>query len=107
MHFFLVLAAALSAAAAPSLTVDEIVARHTEARGGAAKLAALQNLKVAGKAFFGGDDFAITAQFAQVRKRPGAIRTEVTIALHHGAEPGSPLVRLWGSPRGRRQSGQS
>src|SRR3989449_707683 len=79
MHFFLVLAAALSAAAAPSLTVDEIVARHTEARGGAAKLAALQNLKVAGKAFFGGDDFAITAQFAQVRKRPGAIRTEVTL----------------------------
>jgi len=73
------LAAALSAAAAPPLTVDEIVARQVEARGGAAKLAALHNLEVAGKAVFGGDDFAITAQFAQVRKQPSSIRTEITL----------------------------
>src|SRR3954471_8867962 len=79
MHALFALAAALSAAAVPSLTVDEIVARHTEARGGAAKLAAIQNVKISGKAFFGGDDFTITAQFAQVRRRPSAIRTEVTL----------------------------
>ena len=57
----LLLAVAMSAAATP-MTVDEIVARHLEARGGAQKLAAVQNLKVSGKAFFGGDDFTITAE---------------------------------------------
>jgi photosystem II stability/assembly factor-like uncharacterized protein len=74
----LLLAVAMSAAATP-MTVDEIVARHLEARGGAQRLAAVQNLKVSGKAFFGGDDFTITAQFAQVRKRANQIRTEVTL----------------------------
>ena len=79
MHPLLVLAAALSAAATPPLTADEIVARHLEARGGAARLATLQSLKITGKALFGGDDFSLTAEFAQVRKRPSAIRTEVTL----------------------------
>src|SRR6266480_3837051 len=74
----LLLAVAMSAAATP-MTVDEIAARHLEARGGAQKLAAVQNLKVSGKAFFGGDDFTITAEFAQVRKRANQIRTEVTL----------------------------
>src|SRR5437667_6718429 len=74
----LLLAVAMSAAATP-MTVDEIVARHLEARGGAEKLAAVQNLKVSGKAFFRGDDFTVTAEFAQVRKRPNQIRTEVTL----------------------------
>src|SRR5438874_1449603 len=74
----LLLAVAMSAAATP-MTVDEIVARHLEARGGAQKLAAVQNIKVSGKAFFGGDDFTSTAEFAQVRKRANQIRTEVTL----------------------------
>ena len=78
MHLAIALAAAATAAAAP-LSVDEIVARHIEARGGGQKLAAVQNVKFTGKAFFGGDDFTVTAQFAQVRKRPNEIRTEVTI----------------------------
>src|SRR3954471_19913647 len=79
MHLSLVLAAALSAAAAPPLTVDEIVARHVEALGGAERIAGLASLRIAGKAVFGGDDFAVTAELAQVRKRPGEIRTEVTL----------------------------
>src|SRR5437764_4146174 len=74
----LLLAVATSAAATP-MTVDEIVARHLEARGGAQKLAAVQNLKVSGQAFLGGDDFTITDEFAQVRKRANQIRTEVTL----------------------------
>src|SRR5438309_7580842 len=79
MHPALIVAAALSAAAGP-LTVGDIVARHTDARGGAQKLAALQSLKISGKVFFGGgDDFTVTAEFAQVRKRPNQIRTEVTL----------------------------
>ena len=72
MHPALIVAAALSAAASP-LTVDEIVARHTEARGGAQKLTALQSLKISGKVFFGGgDDFTVTAELprrASVRTR--------------------------------------
>jgi hypothetical protein len=81
MHLPLVLAALLSAAATPPpLTVDEIVARYVEARGGTDKLAALQTLKVTGRVFFGGgDDFSITAQFAQVLKRPDQIRREITL----------------------------
>ena len=81
MHLPLVLAAALSAAATPQpLTVDEIVARYVEARGGAEKLAALQTLKVTGRVFFGGgDDFSITAQFAQLLERPNQIRREITL----------------------------
>src|SRR5438067_10248639 len=79
MNPALIVAAAVSAAANP-ITVDEIVGRHIEARGGAQKLAALQTLKISGKVFFGGgDDFTVTADFAQVRKRPNQIRTEVTL----------------------------
>jgi photosystem II stability/assembly factor-like uncharacterized protein len=77
MHSLLIVAAAVTAAAKP-LTVDEIVTRHAEARGGAQRLSAVQNLKTSGKVVFGDSDFAINAQFAQVRKRPVAIRTEVT-----------------------------
>src|SRR5467141_2826324 len=81
MHLPLVLAAALSAAATPPpLTVDEIVARYVEARGGADKLAALQTLKVTGRVFFGGgDDFSVTAQSAQLLGRPNQIRREITL----------------------------
>jgi outer membrane lipoprotein-sorting protein len=79
MQLALVVAAVLSAASAPPLTVDEIVARHLEARGGAAKLAALQDLKINGKAIFSFGDVAITAEFAQIRKRPASIRTEITL----------------------------
>ncbi|MFL5406372.1 MAG: VPS10 domain-containing protein, partial [Myxococcales bacterium] len=77
MHVLAILVAAAAAAPNP-LTVDEIVSRHAEARGGAQKLAALQNLRVSGKVVFGDQDFAINAQFAQLRKRPSSIRTEVT-----------------------------
>src|SRR6266403_415296 len=81
MHLPLVLAAARSAAATPPpLTVDEIVARYVEARGGADKLAALQTLKVTGRVFFGGgDDFSVTAQFAQFLGRPNQIRRQITL----------------------------
>jgi photosystem II stability/assembly factor-like uncharacterized protein len=79
MHLALLLAAALSAASAKPLTLDEIVARHTEALGGEKNLAALRSLKVSGKAIFGGGDFNVNAEFASLRKRPGQIRTEVTL----------------------------
>src|SRR5436190_23395542 len=65
---------ALLLAAAPQLTADEIVARHVEARGGAARLKAIQSLRLEGKIVFGGGEGAVTAEASQLMKRPDAIR---------------------------------
>jgi photosystem II stability/assembly factor-like uncharacterized protein len=63
-------------AAAPPLTVDDVVARHVEARGGAARLAAIQSLRTTGTAVLGGGDFRIEAESAQVVTRSGRLRSE-------------------------------
>jgi len=78
MYIAALFAVALSAATQP-LTLDQIVARHVEARGGAKNLAAVQSLKVTGKVIFSGDNFSVTADFASLRKRPFQIRTEATL----------------------------
>lgn len=67
-------------AALPSLTasagnVDEIVARHVAARGGAAKLAAVESLRMTAKATGPGGREAILVREV---KRPGLIRLEFT-----------------------------
>jgi outer membrane lipoprotein-sorting protein len=69
----------LQAGAAYALTADEVVARYVDARGGAQKLAALKSLRLTGKAVFGGGDFSLEARWAQLQKRPGMIRSEVTL----------------------------
>jgi len=76
---FAVALLAAPAQAAKPLTVDEIVARSIEARGGAAKLAAIRSVRVTGKLVFGGGNFSIEAAFGRVVKRPGMIRTETTL----------------------------
>jgi photosystem II stability/assembly factor-like uncharacterized protein len=75
---FVVLAVALPAGAA-ELTVDEVVARNIEARGGLARLQAIRSLRLTGTAVFGGGDFKIEAQWAQVTKRPGFVRQELSL----------------------------
>jgi photosystem II stability/assembly factor-like uncharacterized protein len=67
------------AGAAPPLTVDEIVTRYVEARGGLAKLDAIRSLRLTGKAAFGFGDIEIEAAWAQLQKKPGMLRTEVTL----------------------------
>ena len=69
----------LAAASAPALTVDEIVARNVEARGGLAKIEAIRSLRLTGKVTFGSGNGQIEAAWAQAQKRPGMIRTEVTL----------------------------
>ena len=64
---------------ARALTRDELVAKNLEARGGAARLAALKSLRVTGKVTFGGNGFSLEAQWAQVQKGPLRLRNEVTI----------------------------
>ena len=66
-----------ASAAAP---VDDILAKNLAARGGATKLAALQTLRMTGRlTIASGGDFTIDAAWAQVQKRPGKIRSEVTL----------------------------
>src|SRR5438552_17139297 len=74
-----ILMAMLLCAAPQSLTADEILARHAEARGGLARLRALQSVRMTGKLVSGGDDFSVESQWAQLQKRPGMVRRENTL----------------------------
>ncbi|HEX4384062.1 MAG TPA: hypothetical protein VH083_13980 [Myxococcales bacterium] len=69
----------LLSAPAYALTTDEVLARHLEARGGAAKISALKTLRLTGKAVFGGGDFSLTAAWARAFARPLRVRDEVTV----------------------------
>src|SRR6266545_6638005 len=63
-------------AGAHALTVDEVVNRYVEARGGAAKLDALRSLRLTGKVVLGFGDAQIEAGWGLLRKKPGKIRSE-------------------------------
>ncbi len=65
--------------AATALTVDEIVAKYVEARGGAEKLQALRSLRLTGKTEFGRRESTVVAAWGEVAKRPGMIRNETTM----------------------------
>ena len=65
--------------AVPALTVDEIVARHVEALGGAERLAAVRSLRLTGTDVIGGGDFRIDAEWALLVARPGQVRSEVSL----------------------------
>jgi photosystem II stability/assembly factor-like uncharacterized protein/outer membrane lipoprotein-sorting protein len=60
-------------------TLDQILARNLAARGGADKLHAIQSLRLTGRATFGGGDFSVEAAWGLVQKRPGSIRSELTL----------------------------
>ena len=60
---------------AAAQTMDEIVARHMAARGGAARWQQIRSLRMAGRAFAGpGREALVTREI----KRPGRVRTEFT-----------------------------
>src|SRR4051812_17950097 len=61
---------------AHALTVDELLAKNLEARGGAAKVAAIKTLKSEGKLVFGGQ-FELT--LTNYQKAPDLVRTEASI----------------------------
>ena len=65
---------------ARALTADELVAKNIEARGGAARLAALKSMRITGKVVFGGGGgFSVEGQWAQVQKAPLSLREEISI----------------------------
>ena len=67
---------ALVATSAHALTVDELLAKNLEARGGAEKVAAIKTLKTEGKLRFG-EQFELT--LVQYQKAPDLVRSEASI----------------------------
>ena len=70
------LAMGLAASAAAGETVEEVLARHVEARGGAAKLAAVSSLRLSGRMMLGQGR---EAPFLYEWKRPNQFRFELTM----------------------------
>jgi hypothetical protein len=56
------------------LTIDTLVAKNIEAKGGPAALAAMKSLRVTGKLLVNEGKIQLT--YLQTRKRPGEVRTE-------------------------------
>ncbi|MEO5721046.1 MAG: hypothetical protein ABIR71_06210, partial [Chthoniobacterales bacterium] len=59
------------------MTVDQLVAKNIEAKGGIEALRALTSVKVTGKMLV--NEGKIEFGYAQTRKRPGAVRTEASL----------------------------
>jgi hypothetical protein len=58
-------------------TVDGLVAKNLEAKGGAPALAAVQSLRLQGKMLANNGRLEFT--YVQIKKRPGAVREETTL----------------------------
>lgn len=67
------------ASAASALTVDELVDKNIEARGGIEALRAIQSIKASGRMNFSGGDFSIDLAFASLNERAAKVRTETSI----------------------------
>ncbi len=58
-------------------TVDQLVAKNVEAKGGADALKSLQSVQLTGKLLMNEGQFEMA--YSQTKKRPGAVRTEATV----------------------------
>jgi hypothetical protein len=58
-------------------TVDTLVAKNTEAKGGAQALAAVQSLRLSGKMVV--NNGRLELGYIQIKKRPGAVREETSL----------------------------
>ena len=85
MHLRFVIALISAALMAPAVlaqgknapTLDELVSKNIEAKGGADALRALQSLRLTGKLLV--DQGQIELAYVQMKKRPGEVRTEGTL----------------------------
>ncbi|MGZ5021334.1 MAG: hypothetical protein ACXWFY_02145, partial [Chthoniobacterales bacterium] len=59
------------------MTVDQLVAKNVEAKGGADALRALQSLKLTGKMLV--REGQIQLAYSETRKRPNEVRTEISL----------------------------
>jgi outer membrane lipoprotein-sorting protein len=67
--------AALTAPPAPAQTVDEIISKHIEARGGREKLGAVKSIRMTGTMTMGGTE----VPFVLEMKRPNMMRLDMTV----------------------------
>ncbi len=85
MHLRFVIALISAALMAPAVlaqgrnapTLDELISKNIEAKGGADALRALQSLRLTGKLLV--DQGQIELAYVQMKKRPGEVRTEGTL----------------------------
>src|SRR3954469_23773582 len=68
---------AFFASAARAQTIDEVIAKHTEARGGAEKLGAMKSFRQSGQLDLGGGQIAT---LVQEQKRPNMMRMELIMS---------------------------
>lgn len=87
---WLAVVALSGASAGAAETVDEVIARHIAARGGAKKILAIQSLRMTGRATTGPGKVALVSRQL---KRPGRLRTEF-------AFQGMTGVYVWDGARG-------
>lgn len=71
------LAPCAPAQTAPTLTLDQLVAKNVEAKGGAEALRALQSLRLSGKLLVNQGQMELG--FVQTKNRPGSVRSEVSL----------------------------
>jgi outer membrane lipoprotein-sorting protein len=77
------LAGAALAAPASAQTVDDVVAKHIQARGGLEKLKAVQSMKITGKMTLGP---GIEAPVSLELKRPHSVRLDITFQGNLGVQ---------------------
>ena len=68
---------ATTAQTPPAPTVDQLVAKNIEAKGGAQALRALESLRLSGKLLV--NQGQLELGFTQTKKRPGSVRNEVSL----------------------------
>jgi hypothetical protein len=94
-----VFAAAVLSVPALAQTVDDVIARSFEARGGLERLKSVQTLRVTGRMSMGPDEASMVVE----RKRPGSIRAEITVRGQRAVQAWDGTT-AWGiSPRGSGQ----
>ena len=62
---------------APTPTVDDLVAKNIEAKGGAAALNAIQTIRFEGRMLVNQGQVEFT--YTQTKKRPGKVRTDAVL----------------------------
>ena len=64
---------ALVSSGAHAVTVDELVAKNAEARGGLANIEAIKTLRMEGQVRVGGDYGSFDLKMVQVKKAPDSV----------------------------------
>ena len=77
MSFLVLGALALAHAAAPTISVDSLLQKNLQARGGADELAAIHSLRLEGRLLVNGGQ--LTLQWVEIKSRPDRIRQEATL----------------------------